>query len=156
MTWSYTVSDLATSAKDQTRLLIGDINPNDQQLQDEELNFFLTLRASVWGAAAQACFSLASQFSRRADTVTGELHTLYSAQAKAYAGRNGYFETMAAARGGSLPSVGGISIAAKVAAEIDPDRVAPNFSTGITDNTNYPVSPAGNEPSTPRNDGGPY
>ena len=110
------------------------------------LVLFLSL---VWGAAAQACFSLASQFSRKADTVTGELHTLYSGMAKAYTGRNGYFETMAAARGGSLPSVGGISIAAKVAAEIDPDRVAPNFNVGMTDNTNYPVSPAGNEPSVP-------
>jgi hypothetical protein len=54
MTWTYTITDLSTSQKDQVRLLIGDTVQTDHQLQDEEIAYLLTQRSSVYGAAADA------------------------------------------------------------------------------------------------------
>ena len=154
MTWNYNVTELAATPLFQARFLIGDTLSNDQQLQDEEINFSLTVRGSIWGAAAMGCASIASQLSRKADTVTGELHTLYSAQSKAYYARSQMYEGMAAARGGSLPILGGISVTEKINQELNPDRVWPNFNIGMQDNLNYPLPPAGNEtPTAPANSG---
>lgn len=149
MSWSYSVTDLATSQKDQVRFLIGDTDSQDPQFQDEELNFALLIRGSVFGAAAEACLSLSSKLSRKADTTTGELRTLYSSQARAYAARAGAYEVKSAEIGGSLPFVGGISVTGKENAVADPDRVSPEFNREFTDNQNYPISPAGNQTDTP-------
>lgn len=149
MTWSYSVSDLLTNTKDQVRFLIGDTDTNDQQLQDEEINYTLAIRSSVWGASAVCCDSIASKASRRADTTTGELRTLYSGIAKAYFARAAMYESKSAELGGALPFAGGITVSGKQLAELDPDRIPSNFNIGMTDNWNMPVAPAGNEPSVP-------
>lgn len=80
MSCTYTVADLMTSTKDQVRFLIGDTNSNDQQLQDEEIDFTLTIRSSIWGAPAVCCESIASSASREADTTTGTPAALSSAR----------------------------------------------------------------------------
>ncbi len=147
MTWTYTVTDLLTNTKDQVRFLTGDTSANDPQLQDEEIVFTLNLRSSVWGAAAMCCGSIAANASRRADTSTGELRTHYSEVSRAYFARSAMYETKSAEMGGASPFAGGISVAQKIIAETDPDRVQPSFATGMQDNTNYPVAPAGNETS---------
>jgi hypothetical protein len=149
MSWNYNVADLGTNQKDQIRFLIGDTNTNDQQLQDEELQFSLTIRSSIWGAAATCCESISANLSRKADTTTGELRTLYSSLSRAYHARSMAYESKSVEMGGALPFAGGISIAQKILAETDPDRVQPAFSRGLQDNLNYPISPAGNEPSVP-------
>lgn len=41
MSWTYDVETLADSLKDQIRLKIGDTNPDDPLLEDEEINFFI-------------------------------------------------------------------------------------------------------------------
>ena len=149
MTWSYSTSDLLTSPKDQVRFLVGDTNANDEQLQNEEILFSLNVRASIWGAAATCCESSSASLSRRADTTTGELRTMYSNLSRAYHARAAQYEQKSAEMGGALPFVGGISIAQKILAETDLDRVPPVFNVGQNDNLNYPVQPAGNEPSIP-------
>jgi hypothetical protein len=149
MTWSYSTTDLLTSPKDQVRFLVGDTNANDEQLQNEEILFSLNVRASIWGAAATCCESISASLSRRADTTTGELRTMYSNLSRAYHARAMAYETKSVEMGGALPFVGGISIAQKILAETDLDRVQPVFNVGQNDNLNYPVQPAGNEPSIP-------
>lgn len=149
MSWNYDVTQLQEQPIFQARFLIGDTNDNDQQLQDEEIEFTLTLRSSIWGAAAMCCETLAAKLSRKADTVTGELRTLYSAQARAYNARAAYYEQQSAIFGGALPITGGISISDKINQEEDNDRVPPNFNVGMTDNLNQPLPPAGNEPGVP-------
>ena len=149
MAWNYNITQLLTNTTFQARFLIGDTNSNDQQLQDEEIQFALTVRSSIWGAAATCCESISANLSRKADTTTGELRTLYSSLSRAYHARAQAYEGKSAEMGGALPFAGGISIAQKILAETDPDRVQPDFSRGLTDNNNYPVSPAGNEPSVP-------
>ena len=147
MTWNYDVTSLGSTPLFQVRFLIGDTFSNDQQLQDEELNFTLAQRGSIWGAAAMACRSIATNKSRLSDTVTGELRTMYSSQAKAYNARAAQYEDFAAVRSGALPIVGGVSVTEKLNQEADPDRVTPAFNRNMTDNLNYPISPAGNEPA---------
>ena len=149
MTWTYNVTSLLTNPTFQARFLIGDTNQNDQQLADEEISFALSLRSSIWGAAAICCVSIAANASRRADTSTGELRTHYSEVARAYAARGAAYEAKSAELGGALPFAGGITISGKILAECDLDRVPPNFNVGMTDNNSYPVAPAGNEPSVP-------
>lgn len=149
MTWTYNVALLQSKPLFQARFLIGDTIENDPQLQDEEIDFTIATRGSIWGAAAMACRSIATLKSRLSDTVTGELRTMYSSQAKAYNARAAQYEDMAAIRSGALPIVGGVSITEKVNQETDPDRVSPNFNNQMQDNLNYPLPPAGNEPSVP-------
>lgn len=145
MTWSYSLAGLAAgSQKDIIRFMIGDTLTNDQQLQDEEINFCYSFRLSTYGACAQACEALASQLSRKADTVTGELRTLYSGQARAYAKRAIDYENYAAVTAGPLVYAGGISIIDKLIEDADPDRVSPQFNLGMMDNF-IPIPSAGNE-----------
>lgn len=143
-TWSYASTSLSSSQKDQIRLMIGDTSQNDQLMYDEEITFMLSLRPSIYGAAAECCRTIASKFARQVDTVTGELRTLYSARARNYEMRATQYDRMASVAGGALPYAGGISVSDKQAAEQDTDRMAPQFQIGMEDNF-IPVAPAGNE-----------
>ena len=147
MTWTYTTSDLATSTKDQVRLLIGDTVSTDPQLQDEEISYFISMRSSPVGAAAECCRTLSAQYSRSVDSAAGGTKEAYSQMAKAYALRAAQFEAQAAAGGAGLPYAGGISVADKSSQEENSDRVSPQFSIGMDDNL-LPVPPAGNETSS--------
>jgi hypothetical protein len=153
MTWTYSVDDLASSAKDQVRLLVGDTLTTDQQLQDEEILYLLTTRSSVYGAAAECCRSLQAKFSRSVDQSAGGTRTMYSQLAKAYGVKAAEFEQKAATSGGNLPYAGGISIADKTAQEQDSDRVSPQFQIGMQDDF-LPVPPAGNESDVSSGGGG--
>lgn len=144
MTWSYDVADLATSKKDQVRILIGDTNVKDPQLQDEEINLFISFRSSVYGAAAMGCLAIAAMYSRQVDTVQGELRTLYSTRARAYTLKAQNYETESTKRGGALPYAGGISVQDKQRQETNTDRVKPQYNIGMEDNF-LPVGPVGNE-----------
>lgn len=142
--WTYYPTKLATSPKDQVRALIGDTVQTDQQLQDEEINFFLSLRASTWGAAAECCMALASKFSRSVDQAVGTAKISFSQMAKGYIARAALFNAKAAMGGAGLPYAGGLSAADMLNALSNDDRVEPQFTIGITDNL-LPVAPAGGE-----------
>ena len=149
MTWSYVPSALATSAKDQVRRLIGDVILTDQQIMDEEINFALTQRSSIYGAAADCCRFLQAQFSRKIDLVTqsgggGALKSNFSAQSLQYGKLAALYEAKAVALGGALPYAGGISVSDKQNQELDTDRVQPDFTVGMEDNL-IPVSPLESE-----------
>lgn len=155
MTWTYSPSTMATSPMMQVRYLVGDTVSTDHQVQDEEINFALTQRPSIYGAAAMVCRSLAARLSREADTVDKDLRTTLSARATAYSRRASDYENQARSRGGAMPYAGGISIADKVGNELDTDRVQPAFTIDMDDNY-LPVAPVGNEgtPSAVDNNGG--
>lgn len=144
MTWTYTPSLLSTSPLMQVRLLMGDTIPSGQQVQDEEINFALTQRPSIYGAAAMMCRALSTRLSREADTVDKDLRTTLSARASAYARRANEYEVQATFRSGAKPYAGGLSIADKIQNELDTDRVPPQFGISMDDNY-LPVAPVGNE-----------
>src|ERR1700730_18670600 len=111
MTWTYDISDLATSSLDQVRFVLGDTVPSDPQLQDEEINYVLAQRSSVYGAAAMCCRTLASKYSRSADQKAGDTQVWYSQIAKGYELRAIELEAAAAMSGTSVtPFAGGTSI----------------------------------------------
>lgn len=85
MAWSYS-GDPATSSKDAVRFLIFDTDTNDQLLQDAEINWCITQAGdSVYQAAHDAAYAIASKFSRMATSKTvGDLSLSYSDRAKAY------------------------------------------------------------------------
>lgn len=144
MPWTYDFTQLATSMLMQVRYLVGDTVLADPLVQDEEINFALSQRPSIYGAAAMVCRSLSANLSREADTVDKDLRTTLSARATAFARRAQDYETRAITRGGAMPYAGGISISDKVLNEQDPDRVQPQFTVSMDDNY-LPVGPAPNE-----------
>ena len=151
MTWSYNVSQLASSPVSQVRRLIGDVLQTDQLLQDEEIAFALTLRASIFGAGAEACRMISANYARDADSVQKDMRTLYSQRAGAFARQAQRLELQAMVRSGALPYAGGLSVADKTAQEQDADRVTPQFNLGMDDNS-LPVGAAGTElPQTSAN-----
>jgi hypothetical protein len=150
MTWTYNPATLATVPKDQVRLLIGDTLSTDQQLQDEEILYLLTQRASVYGTAAECCRSLQAKFSRSVDQQSGTNKNSYSQMAKAYGVKAVEFEAKAAATGAGMPYAGGISIADKLTQQLDPDRVPPQFQIGMDENLIAPAAgDTGNESEQP-------
>lgn len=144
MAWTYDLTQLATNKMTQVRYLVGDTLASDQQVQDEEINFALGQRPSVYGAAAVVCRSLASKLSRQADVVDKDLRTALSSRAKAYAARAIEYDATAKIRGGGLPYAGGLSISDKLLNEQNPDRVQPQYTLSMDDNY-LPVPPAPNE-----------
>lgn len=144
MTWTYELDSLATDPATQVRRLVGDTDRNNQLVQDEEIAFALTQRPSIYGAAAIVCRFISANLSREADTVDQNLRTTYSQRATAFAKRARDYDVQASFRSGAMPYAGGISVADKIAAENDTDRVPPNFNIGMDDNY-LPVAPAGNE-----------
>lgn len=145
-TWTYNPQQLATSSLFQVRRILGDIIEKDPQLQDAEIEFFITQRTSVMGAAADAARSLAAQYSRKVDvTSPGELRTAYSTQADRYRRMAKELDLIARSRGsGITPYAGGISVTDKQNAISDTDRVRPQFNIGMQDSY-LPVKSVGNE-----------
>lgn len=68
MTWTFG-GDPSASARDHVRMLIGDIDVNDQLVTDELIEAVLALEGNnVYLAAAKVCRSLVARFSRDVDT----------------------------------------------------------------------------------------
>lgn len=147
MTFTYSADQLNGFPKSgvyQVRLLLRDTLSCNAQFQDEEIQCFLGMRATIYGAAAECCRALATGMSRSVNIVAGTTHISYSDLAKAYNLRAAYFEHMAAANGAAMPYAGGISVIDKENQEQNSDRVPPQFAIGMTDNVS-PVPPVGIE-----------
>lgn len=134
MTWSYYPNLLSTQAKDAVRLLIGDVVASDQQMQDEEIVFFVSSRGTLYGAAAECCRALAAKFGRSVDQTAGSTKNMYSQMSKAYTAAAIYFESKSAMAGGGMPYSGGISLSDKQTQQLNEDRVVPIFTKGMMDN----------------------
>ena len=90
MAWTYDASDLGTgtaSARLNTvRLLVGDTDTSDQQLQNEEVNFALSqANDNVYYAASFCASNIASKYARRVTTdIDSALRVEYSDLATNY------------------------------------------------------------------------
>lgn len=77
MVWTYTGVP-ATSVTDEVHFLVGDTNPAEPLVQDEEINYYLALHPKAagkpaWLAAAAVADAIAAQFARRAQRSIGSL-----------------------------------------------------------------------------------
>lgn len=90
MSWSYDSTDLDTETSsgriNVVRLLVGDTDTNDQQVQNEEITFALgQTNNSVYFAAGWTARTIASKYSRLVNTsVDGALSSDYSDLAAQY------------------------------------------------------------------------
>jgi hypothetical protein len=66
VTWSYSPSDLATNPVDAVRLEIGDTDPNDQLLQNQEIVYAATQETGFWGTCARCCEMIERFYMRNA------------------------------------------------------------------------------------------
>lgn len=86
MSWSYS-GDPATSMRDAVRFLISDTNEADQLISDQELDWVIAVSGdtSVYQAAHDACYHVASMFTRLAtSTSVGDMSISYSDRSAGY------------------------------------------------------------------------
>ena len=137
MTWTYDAEDLnsntASGKLNIVRLLIGDVNTDDQQLQDEEITFALAESGGYYQAAAYCCRLLASKYARMVNTqLDGALEAEYSDRIKNYNLLALQMQEFAKRYGGKGlgVSAGGIKISEVDLANADLNRVKPSFNSG--------------------------
>jgi hypothetical protein len=142
MAYSYDASDLNTTTNsgrlNSTRLLVGDTDSSDQQLQNEEITFALAQNGNnVYLASAYCCRLLASKYARLVDTqLDGALEAKYSDRVKHYNLLYTQLIDLSKKVGGKGLGLyaGGISVIDVESAEANPDRVKPAFKVGQFDN----------------------
>lgn len=142
MAWTYNPTAIPVLTKDVVRLLLGDTISTAPVFQDEELNQFLLLRPSVYGAAALACQAAAAKYSALVSESAGDRRIDYSDRAKAYRAAAAEYKIMASVAGGGVPYAGGISVSDKLLDRQNEDSVQPQFEIGMDDNP-FPVGPVG-------------
>src|SRR3954465_5880659 len=113
MTWTYS-GNPSTSTTDEIRFLIGDTDPDDELLQDEEIqylyNTWYTIYGTVFYVASIACETIAASYAREAshsaDGVSvqlGEIQAKFTKQAETLR------EQHASLLIGGIPDVGGVT-----------------------------------------------
>lgn len=125
MAWTYT-NDPTNVARDEVRLLIGDVDSSSPQLTDEEISYYLTREGNATGAAAAAASGLAALYSKKADKAVSDLRISYGQIARHYQALAASLSRRLAIRG-AKPIAGGISRARKETVDDDTDQVEPHF-----------------------------
>ena len=144
--WTYTPGWLGVSGSTglmtRTRLVIGDTDSNDQQLQDEEIYWVLTGASYPTLAGAACCDLLAAKYARQVNTENSALRVTAADRHKHYAA---LAKSLRVFGPGDLPggegfgailggvSVGGASVADNEAVADNDDNVLPPFRIGQDD-----------------------
>lgn len=139
MAWTYNSTpgtDTAAKRRDAVRLLVGDTNTNDQQLQDAEVEFALSqANDKIYSAAAIAARAIAGKYSRLVDTSFDTVKASYSQRRDQYLAIAEQMEKQARSFGSlGVPAAGGISLSDMDSVEEDPDRPQPAFKRGQHEN----------------------
>ena len=134
MAWSYDETDLGTTTAsgrlNSVRLLLGDTDTNDQQVQNEEITFGLAqTNDNVYFAAAWCARVVAATYSRQVNTsLDGALSADYTDLAKQYTGLAESLEYQGKKAGAVVGvKAGGISKARVDVVRANTDRIVPSF-----------------------------
>lgn len=134
MTFTYNAASITTDLA-KVRLMIGDKDSADPLLQDEEINYFLSLNADPTRAAALAARAIAGNFSKLADKSVESVSVKYSQKAEGYFKLANHLESQSALTGRMAgPSATGIRISQIDAANAQSDRPAPDVQKGMFKN----------------------
>ena len=134
MAWSYDNSNLTTDNAsgrlNTVRLLLGDTDTTDQQVQNEEVIFALSQTGdNVYYAAAWLAKTVASQYARKVDVqLSGALSAKYSDLSKHYMALSENLEYQGKKAGAVVGVVaGGLTISDINAVRGNTDRVEGSF-----------------------------
>lgn len=134
MAWSYDPTNLTTDNAsgrlNTVRLLLGDTDTLDQQVQDEEVLFSLSQTGNnVYYAAAWLAKTVASQYARKVDvSLDGALSAKYSDLSKQYKALSEALEYQGKKAGAAVGVVaGGMTISDINAVRGNTDRVEGSF-----------------------------
>ena len=144
MSWSYDETNLGTDTAagrlNSVRLLVGDTDTTDQQVQDEEIAFALTQTGdNIYFAGSYVANLIASKYSRRVTTeLDGALRAEYSDLAKQYRQTSTALRSDGLRFSGSTFSLyaGGVSVADIKANRYNSDRPKSSFYKDRFDNPN--------------------
>ena len=131
--FTYDIDDLgtttATGRRNSVRFLVGDTDPNDVQIVDDEIAFALAQNAdNIYAASAFCCRALAAKYSRRVDTeLDGALSATYSDIHAHYLSLAETLEAEYRKSSGLGVKAGGIFISSIKVVRGDEDRVSPSF-----------------------------
>lgn len=134
MAWTYDPTDLDTTTAsgrlNSVRLLVGDTDTLDQQVQDEEIVFSLSQNNnSIYSAASWTARNIAALYARRVSTeLSGALKADYSSLMSHYlmlADQLGYQGKTSGASVGVL--AGGTTVSGVKAVRENTNRIAPAF-----------------------------
>lgn len=134
MAWSYDSSNLDTETAsgrlNTIRLLVGDTDTSDQQVQNEEITFALSQNNNnVYLSAGWIARTISAKYSREVNTsLNGALGADYSDLAKHYAGLADRLEYQGKKSSAVLGvKAGGITISGIEAARANTNRVEGSF-----------------------------
>ena len=134
MAWSYDPTDLDTDTSagrlNSVRLLVGDTDTTDQQVQNEEITFALSESSNnIYAAASWVARTIASKYSRRVNTtLDGALSADYTDLAAQYFKLAEDLEYRGKTNGAVLGvSAGGITISDINAVRANTNRVEGSF-----------------------------
>ena len=134
MAWSYDPTDLNTTTAsgrlNTVRLLVGDTDTTDQQVQNEEVTFSLTENGNnVYYSGAWVARAIASKYSRKVNTeLSGALKADYSDLAKHYYSLADNLEYQGKTSGASVGVIaGGITKSKVEAVRQDTNRIEGSF-----------------------------
>lgn len=140
MTWTYGGTpgrETPEERRDAVRSLVGDVVQSDQQIQDEEIAFFLAeSRENVYSAASLVARNIAAKYARLVDSNvdSGGIQVSYSQRQANYESLANSLKREASRRGEvSIFTVGagGISNIDVDRVRSNSDRVKPVFSVGM-------------------------
>ena len=134
MAWSYDETDLGTTTAsgrlNSVRLLLGDTDTNDQQVQNEEITFGLAqTNDNVYFAAAWCARVVAAKYSRQVNTsLDGALSADYTDLAKKYTGLAESLEYQGKKVSATLGvKAGGLTKSGVEAVRGNTNRIEPSF-----------------------------
>ena len=133
MPWSYDPAQLGTNEVYQIRAEIQDTDPEDPQLLDEEIAFAISLERNYWAAAARCAEMIGRKVLRKADVRLGRaMMVTYTKMAEQWFSMARMLRTKSL--GTVVPWIGGMSVSEKIAYEIAPDTVQPQFTKTMQEN----------------------
>lgn len=147
MAWSYDETYLSTATPsgrlNVVRLLVGDTDTSDQQVQNEEITFALSENGNnVYFSAAWVARTISNKYARQVNIdLDGQLSADYSDLSSQYSKLADQLEYQGKKSGAVLGMVaGGLSKAQMEAVRSNTDRFDPSFRRDQFDNP-----PSGNE-----------
>jgi hypothetical protein len=133
MSWTFDPS--LSLARDNVRMLVGDVLADDPQIQDETIDAILNANPDPYEAAAILAFNLAAQFTRYLTFAAEGVRYELSQRVKQYRELGMMLRAQAVMAPGGLGSLSvfGVSKSQIAGENQDPDRVPDRFRVGMFD-----------------------